>query len=346
MSIKKVTVIIPCYNVENYIDRCLNSVVKQTIGLDAMEIICVDDDSTDGTFFKLKQWKSEYPDHILVIKNKNNEKQGASRNKAFALAKGEYIGYVDSDDWIEPDMYERMYEKAKAYQCDIVHCEYKRDSGFDGNEDSLAKAETNNQDKILYIENEIERKKFIVSACIGYYCMNKLINAEFLRENNIYFPEKLAYEDLFWGSLIYLYATRIYFINQVFYHYFTNPASTVLQKNVSYQFDILQIMRLRIEEYKKRNVWDKFQSEIEFELLVSGYLSAVKIFFTRFTKVPFEKFYELQVMMRDCFPNASKNPYITENLTQMQQLTISLIQSHLSVEELKDLKKILNLKLE
>lgn len=102
-----ISAIIPCYNVEKYIDRCLSSVVQQSIGMEHMQIILVNDASTDNTLEKLLLWETRYSDNILVITYEQNIRQGGARNIGLNYATGDYIGFVDSDDWIEPDMYDR-----------------------------------------------------------------------------------------------------------------------------------------------------------------------------------------------------------------------------------------------
>ena len=104
-----ISIIVPCYNVEQYIDRCLDSIVKQTIGFNNLQVIVVNDASTDGTLEKLIQWEKQYPQNILIITYDVNIKQGGARNRGLQYADAEYIGFVDADDWIEPEMYEELY---------------------------------------------------------------------------------------------------------------------------------------------------------------------------------------------------------------------------------------------
>ena len=102
--------IIPCYNVERYIDACVESLVNQTFGIERMELIFVNDASTDSTLEKLAVWESQYPDSITVISLTENCRQGAARNVGMEYATGEYIGFVDSDDYVDITMFEKMYQ--------------------------------------------------------------------------------------------------------------------------------------------------------------------------------------------------------------------------------------------
>ena len=115
-----VSIIVPCYNVEAFIDECLTSLTNQT--LREIEIICIDDASIDNTLAKLNEWRERDP-RIVVIHQDKNQRQGAARNKGIAVAKGEYIGFVDADDWIESDMYSVMMNKASKQDADVVCCD-------------------------------------------------------------------------------------------------------------------------------------------------------------------------------------------------------------------------------
>ena len=112
----KVSVIIPVYNVEQYLRECLDSVVNQT--LKDIEIICVNDGSTDNSLVILEEYAAK--DERIKIVNKENGGLSSARNCAIPLARGEYIGFVDSDDWIDLDFYEKLYNTAKKYKAEIA----------------------------------------------------------------------------------------------------------------------------------------------------------------------------------------------------------------------------------
>lgn len=117
----KVSVIVPIYNVEKYLRKCLDSLVNQT--LKDIEIICINDGSTDDSLNVLQEYASEHLNVIVI----DQENQGVSiaRNNGINKAQGDYIGFVDPDDWVEPDMFKILYEKAVKTGVDIVECDYK-----------------------------------------------------------------------------------------------------------------------------------------------------------------------------------------------------------------------------
>ena len=113
----KVSVVVPIYNAEKYLKQCLDSIQNQT--LTDIEIIMIDDGSKDGSADISKQYLS---DSRFSYYYKENEGLAAARADGIARASGEYLGFIDSDDWIEPDMYEKMYNAAKSNDSDIVFC--------------------------------------------------------------------------------------------------------------------------------------------------------------------------------------------------------------------------------
>lgn len=124
---KKISVIIPCYNVAPYIDRCLTSVVNQTTGAADLEIICIDDASSDDTWLHLQRWKSLWPDQMVLYRQKVNGRQGTARNIGLSIASADWITFVDADDWLEADCFELLYKPVTRFECDVVCCGWVRD---------------------------------------------------------------------------------------------------------------------------------------------------------------------------------------------------------------------------
>ena len=114
----KVSIIIPVYNNSKYLRDCLNSVLKQT--LDNIEIIAIDDYSTDDSFDMLQEYQNKYPEKLRIIRNNKNMGVGYTRNLGISMSTGKYIGFVDGDDYINPRMYEDMYNNGEYNNADIV----------------------------------------------------------------------------------------------------------------------------------------------------------------------------------------------------------------------------------
>lgn len=155
----QISVIIPCYNVASYIDRCLKSIVSQTIGVNALEIICVDDASTDDTWQRLQKWEQDYPKQVLLVHCGENGNLGTARNIALQYAQAKWVGFIDSDDWIEPDYFEKLLKAAEEGGCDVAVCQKKRD--FSNSYSFFECRETGRKSGLMVIDTEEKRKLFL-----------------------------------------------------------------------------------------------------------------------------------------------------------------------------------------
>ena len=117
---KKISIIIPCYNSEKYIEECFNSIRNQTIGLQNIQVIFVNDASTDRTLEYLRGYEMEFPESVKVINLTINHRQGGARNQGLSHAVGEYVLFLDSDDWLDVTMCEKTYNKMIEYDVDIL----------------------------------------------------------------------------------------------------------------------------------------------------------------------------------------------------------------------------------
>ncbi|MCM1387195.1 MAG: DUF4422 domain-containing protein [Bacillus sp. (in: Bacteria)] len=330
---KLISIIIPCYNVEAYIDRCFQSILAQTIGFDKLEIILVDDCSTDHTWEKLRAIEASYPESVMIIHCDENGHQGTARNIGMEYASAPYIGFVDSDDWIEPDMYEKLYEKITIHHCDIAMCRNWRDYGF--SPDFLEPKQTGEEDRIFQIDTIEKRKTFLACGSIGYGVWDKLYTRELLLGNNIFFPEHLAYEDHFFSILLYFYAQKIYMLEERLYHYFVNPASTVLTPNASHHFNILAVDTMMWAECERRGFLETYRKEIEYQFLCLCYLASLKMISLRLTQLPYDFFLQLKEETLKRVPDYHTNPYIKDYVTPLNQSLLGLLDYPISETDLK-----------
>ena len=328
---EKISIIIPCYNAEQYIDRCLASVVNQSIGLDKLEIICVNDASTDGTWEKLCFWERQYQNEILLVDCEENGKLGKARNIGLAHASGKYVAFLDADDWMELDSYERLYHLGQEYQCEIVQFQFVRDPGTQ--DIWNAQSRRDKRDFYLDLTDRKEHKKFMVTAIMDNGCTNKLFTRQFIEQNQLSFPEGCAYEDIYWGVLAQLYAKHVYFFNEKLYHYYINPDSSVLKMDEPYHMDIFHTTMLMWEECRNRGALECYPREMELNFLVFYYLGGLKALALRFTELKYLEYQEMCKMVRKTVPEYKSNPYLTQVLDPMQQLQIALIDQNISKEE-------------
>ncbi|SFQ39652.1 Glycosyltransferase involved in cell wall bisynthesis [Butyrivibrio proteoclasticus] len=307
----KVSVIIPCYNVEKYIDRTLESIFWQEIDMNFLEVICVDDASTDNTFEKLKAWEKKFSDQLGVIRLSSNGRQGMARNIGLDYSTGKYIAFIDADDWLEKDYIKILHDIAIRGDYDVVQCEFIRDSSENlefVNSGSLSEEKTNEEEMIIR-DNE-DRKKVFHSKIINNYAHCKLIKKELLVNNKIYFTEGLAYEDSYWGVLLNMYVKKACITKKKLYHYYVNTNSTGLSKNEMYHLDLLTNQVLLWNELKKRRFMELFKDEIEVEYVYSCVLIFWKMLSLRYDAPPYSYYRMLCAVVQEHIPDIMKNPYI------------------------------------
>jgi len=211
MSNPKISVIIPIYNVEKYLEKCLESVRQQTFS--DIEIICVDDCSPDNSADIVEKHMSE-DSRILFIRHEKNTGLGGARNSAIRVAKGEYIASVDSDDYMNPNMLEKLWNATDNGLHDIVSCGFNRVDEL-GNILSYTKYE----DKSIK-ENEINIFKTLSPAF-----WNKLWRKSLFTDNQIYFPNHDYYEDMSTTPRILSKVKSIILIKDRLYNYLSRPES-------------------------------------------------------------------------------------------------------------------------
>ena len=229
---KKISVIIPCYNVSPYVDRCMRSLESQTMGMEDLEIILINDASTDATLGKLMLWEMKYPDSIVVIPLEQNVMQGAARNIARGYCSGEYIAYLDADDWLLPDALKMVYDAAAENEADIVNYLSKRT--YKGPEETDSDYESDIPDKLVTIESPAERMELFTGDCpLARGCWDKLFRRDFVEENDLLFAEGVYDEESLFTIPAYMKMKRVFFLNKYLHRYFQNPVSTSYNLAVS-----------------------------------------------------------------------------------------------------------------
>lgn len=217
----KLSIIVPVYNVEKYLPKCLESLIKQT--LNDIEIICVNDGSMDNSLAILKEFASK-DSRIRII---DNQHQGVAktRNTGIEQSTGEYIGFVDSDDYIDLDFFEKLYNSATKSNSDIAIASIlKHKNFFNIYNAKYTKEETaiTIQDKIKLCE---DKKHFF------FYAWNKIYHSGFIKENNIKFSEGQIYEDVMFAIKALYYSNKIISVYGTKYHYIEHEDSLTKYKD-------------------------------------------------------------------------------------------------------------------
>ncbi|MDO4303337.1 MAG: glycosyltransferase family 2 protein [Bacillota bacterium] len=332
-----ISIIIPCYNAAPYIDRCLTSVINQTLPLHFLQIICVDDASTDDTWQHLQHWEQSYPDNITLVHCETNGMLGTARNIGMQYVDTPWVSFIDADDWIEPNYYEKMFSIALQCDCDMVSCQMERDPSPDLT--YLTHTETGKDSGLIVISNTIQRRSYFISASTNNSAWGKLIRTDILKNNDIYFPNHLAYEDNYWAPLLYLSVNRIYLLEEKLYHYYVNPKSITLTKDADYHIDLLTVNIMKWQELKKRNLFKDYKSELEYNFIDSCYFSFVRILVLRYQIPSYSLFQLCKNIVLEHIPDYHTNPYATNMTKDFYKLVLEALETPISKSEFYDLVK-------
>lgn len=337
---KKISVIICCYNAENLLQPAMESVLCQSIGLENLQIICVDDVSTDHTLTLLKQYEILYPNNITIVENTINMRLGNARNIAMKYVDTPYITFLDADDYLEPDALEKMYNIASSDTYDIVMSRFIIDSNRPSlplDHAPISERETGVPSKSMIVTNDDSRRLFyFLNPLYGYACA-KLIRTDFVFQNNLFFPPNVAYEDQLWGSLVHAYAQRVYILEEGLYHYYKNPNSIVHQKNSYQVIDLLTVHRLIRDTLIERELANLLAEEFDFLLIFNCYLAFIKMLVYQFEQPD----YSLYLLAREyinamLFDDYHNNKYISDGaLTEIQALLLTTLDQALTKDEFK-----------
>ncbi|MBC2581550.1 glycosyltransferase [Clostridium sp. DJ247] len=252
----KVSIIVPIYNVMQYLEQCLDSILLTDF--QDYEIICVNDGSTDKSLDILNRYHEKYREKIKII-NKKNGGLSDARNVGIENAKGKYIGFVDSDDWIKRDMFKKMYEVAESGNFDIVICPY--------------------------VEVYDKYNKIIMDKADKYQLLheppvwNKLFRRDLFNEYNIRFSKNLWYEDNEVTYKMLLVAKKVTFINEPMYYYRKNRKGSIMNSQKSNK--IYDIYLIGDKLYN-------FHNQLEYrncQLMQIEYLFIKNVFMRQFKKI-------------------------------------------------------------
>lgn len=243
----KVSVVLPTYNAEKYLCNCINSLMVQT--LEDIEIIIVNDGSTDKTIDIAK--KLQLTDSRIVLINQTNQGPGMARNTGMKFAQGEYMCFVDPDDWIEPDMLLKMYSVAKEYNCDVVQCDYSSKTLESCVRHYASMIPSNKLLKKNEIKNYI--KGPLLEGTIGTYVWDKIYKVSFLRENNFSFIKDRLFEDWHFIMNVTSRMGTFLYIDESLYNYRIVVGSLTRRYYDNYEEMILTLQKLKFEYLK---LWD------------------------------------------------------------------------------------------
>ncbi|MBR1681278.1 glycosyltransferase [bacterium] len=268
----KVSVVIPIYNAEKYLKQCLDSVQNQT--LKEIQIICVNDGSTDNSLKIINEYAQN--DERFVVISQENSGCGKAYNVGMALASGEYIGFVEPDDYIDKNMYEELYNIAKSNDLDFVKSDFYKFTGDDNLELVKLSKDDSFYNRVINLQEEFEPFLFIINTWCGIYKKN------FLQAHNIKYNETpgASFQDTGFWFQTFCYSNKAYFCDKVFYNYRQdNVNSSVNSKSKVYcikdEYDFIRSILDKEEnlhkfypiyQYSKYNkyMWNLFRISPEY----------------------------------------------------------------------------------
>ena len=306
---KKISVIIPCYNVENYIDVCISNLSRQSVGMDAMEIILVDDCSKDGSLSKLRAIEQKYPESVMLIPLEQNVRQGAARNIALQYASAEYVAFLDADDALHPKAFEKLLRTAHAEDADVVRF-------LSTNTHSIGEinmeTRSGKKDLNVSIDTHEVRRMFIMSDAVTPGCWDKLYRRSVITEHDLKFAEGVLLEEPLFTFPLYFYIKKFSMLNEYLYNYYQNPQGTCrnLFYDKEHQYDNLKVQYAMLLDLKKRGFLDEYHNEIGIKFVDCYYFQSIINMFAIDREIDMDVLNDMRDTVLEFFPDIKSNPYL------------------------------------
>ncbi|GHU41206.1 hypothetical protein FACS1894111_03090 [Clostridia bacterium] len=258
-----ISVIIPCYNAATFLPNCMKCLEVQTIGIEHLELIFVDDASSDqgATWEMILAFEAKYPNQVIAIQHEENKGQAGARNTGLLYTRGVYVGFMDQDDFIEPTFHQTMYEKATEYDCDMVQCGYV-ETYPDGRIRTHAPKEV-----FFNYEKSIMDGGSTWPTIWGVTVWNKLFRRSLMTESAAIFPVGLRLEDYYFNERIRPFISSIYCIEQTLYHWQRISGSISTSTSLNCLADFIIIGEAVIAHYQSLGFFNRCLREIEWDLL-------------------------------------------------------------------------------
>ncbi|NSB16579.1 glycosyltransferase family 2 protein [Clostridium beijerinckii] len=270
----QISIIVPVYNVEKYVEKCVKSLLNQTFK--NYEIILIDDGSTDSSYEIIKKIEEDN-DNVSVITQKN-QGQGKARSEGIKQAKGEYLTFVDSDDWVSEDYLEKLYNSLKDNNADISVC-------------NVAWVMEKSNEIISFkafnfstLTSEEAINELLLDKSVNSYTWGKLYKKDIFIRNKVDFPPRMLYEDLAVIIQTFYYANKITFINDNCYYYLQSEKSSTRTPNINCIFHRLKALKLVKDFLVRNNEFDKYKKIYTHFCLFHLYLMQKQIYFWNFKK--------------------------------------------------------------
>ncbi len=315
----RISIIVPVYNMagDNKLRFCMDSLTSQH--LEDYEIIAVDDCSTDNSLEILREYEDKYPGLVKVIHSEVNKHQGGAKNLGIREASGDWIGFIDADDWIDPDMYRLMLEKADTTGADMVGCDLTLVS--EHTYQVSDNVEKNGNPSMSGVLDHDKKKQLILD---GGRLVVKIYKRANVIDNKLFFPENIFYEDNAMSNSFLLTASHYEYIEKPWYYYYQHQGSTVHSFSEKMCQDRMEAGRIMLGEARRLGFFNEFRQEIEYIFTQLFYVN------TLFTYMPCVKparmsfVKELTKEMKETFPEFENNSYYVDRVGGEEKKLIRL----------------------
>lgn len=328
---KKISVIIPCFNATKWLPKCFLSLAQQTIGIESLELIFVNDASTDdgATWEMLLEFERAYPQSIAVIDLPENRRQGGARNEGIKYATGEYLAFVDADDWAEPDMMEKAYYHAKETDADILQFHfhyYFENVGVVPNKQELVAEEFD-------LTSDELRKKMLMSEKFTYGCWNKLYRRQMVLDAGVQYAEHVIYEEPLFVYPLLFFAKKLAIIPDRLYVYRQNLSGT-MRRDMKEKTTLLQHAMVQLATWnfmKQTDFFGRFYEEIKLYFLHTYLFEVLDFAKQRGMTLDYEMFEPLAITAVQEVKDICDSPYL--GIIQKQMELYKIIKNGLSEEK-------------
>jgi glycosyltransferase involved in cell wall biosynthesis len=314
----KVSVILPVYGVAQYIVKCTESLLAQT--LDDMEFIYVDDHGPDNSIELVKQTIAGHPreGQFRILRPEHNLGAGMARNFAIPQAQGEYIAFVDSDDWVEPNMFEELYNEAKRQGgVDLCYCQASKDY-LDGKPSEILCNPVVEPGEFSH-----DKRVYFLSNYVSYF-WTFIYRREQLEDNAIRYPEERSADDSCFMACNLFTAKTIARVDKPFYHYLIRPGSVVTTKNSTKYQKRLAVFGHLMDYAKSHGVYKEFKNEVDYIYLKKGCFSSVLNYIYNTSEPQRGPLDEILDELQRQVPDYRQNPYLRGRI--VLRMAIGLIQ--------------------
>lgn len=312
MDAPLVSVVVPVYNIAAYLPDCVESLLAQT--LRPIELIFVNDASPDGSLEILRRYEEKYPDRVKVIDSAENRCQGGARNLGLRAARAEWVGWIDSDDFVTPTMYETLYRAVQDTGADAAFIQYASvpQNAHPGTVDAAALPPLIRWDARLLALNgqpldDAGRMDLICCPIGGLVC--GLWRKSVIWDNELWFPEKVRYEDNYWGALAKLYLGKVVFVPENHYLYRQVGASTTHQRNQTHIADRITMERALLNRVRALGVLERYRPAWEYLYGWRYAVNTTQTYLRTYDEIPFEIIKEIAAEVDAAFPDWQKNAY-------------------------------------